>query len=92
MTFAAALLELTFASEQDAVTNPVFSYRSRRRPSVSLGGGGSALDPFLRQSSILIFDEFANPLHERRAFRDYVTAFGRSGRGSWVRLANTTRR
>jgi len=40
----------------------------------------STLDPFLRPSSILIFDEFANPLHEWRAFRDYITAFGRSGR------------
>lgn len=40
----------------------------------------SLMDPFLRPGSLLIFDEFANPLHEWRAFRDYTTAFGRSGR------------
>jgi O-methyltransferase len=38
----------------------------------------ATLDPILRSGSILIFDEFANPLHEWRAFHDYVSAFGRS--------------
>jgi O-methyltransferase len=38
----------------------------------------ATLDPILRSGSILIFDEFANPLHEWRAFYDYCSAFGRS--------------
>jgi len=38
------------------------------------------LDPILVPGSILIFDEFANPMHEWRAFSDYVAAFGRSFR------------
>ena len=38
----------------------------------------ATLDPILRPGSILIFDEFANPLHEWRAFQDYCSAFGRS--------------
>ena len=38
----------------------------------------ATLDPILRPGSILIFDEFANPLHEWRAFHDYLSAFGRS--------------
>jgi hypothetical protein len=38
----------------------------------------ATLDPILRPGSILIFDEFANPLHEWRAFHDYMSAFGRS--------------
>jgi len=40
----------------------------------------ATLDPILQSGSILIFDEFANPLHEWRAFHDYVSAFGRSCR------------
>lgn len=40
----------------------------------------STLDPLLRPRSTLILDEFANPLHEWRAFRDYITTFGRSDR------------
>lgn len=38
----------------------------------------ATLDPILQPGSILIFDEFANPLHEWKAFHDYVSAFGRS--------------
>jgi len=38
----------------------------------------ATLDPILQRGSILIFDEFANPLHEWRAFHDYTAAFGRS--------------
>jgi O-methyltransferase len=38
----------------------------------------ATLDPILPSGSILIFDEFANPLHEWRAFHDYCSAFGRS--------------
>jgi O-methyltransferase len=38
----------------------------------------ATLDPILRPGTILIFDEFANPLHEWRAFHDYASAFGRS--------------
>jgi O-methyltransferase len=38
----------------------------------------ATLDPILPRGSILIFDEFANPLHEWRAFYDYMSAFGRS--------------
>src|SRR6266852_2559622 len=38
----------------------------------------ATLDPILRRGSILIFDEFANPLHEWRAFQDYASAFGRN--------------
>jgi hypothetical protein len=37
----------------------------------------ATLDPILQKGSILIFDEFANPLHEWRAFYDYCSAFGR---------------
>ena len=40
----------------------------------------STVDPLLKRGSILIFDEFANPLHEWRAFRDYSDTFGRSCR------------
>jgi O-methyltransferase len=35
----------------------------------------STVDPILTAGSILIFDEFANPLHEWKAFRDYSYAF-----------------
>jgi macrocin-O-methyltransferase TylF-like protien len=38
----------------------------------------ATLDPILQRGSILIFDEFANPLHEWRAFHDYASAFGRT--------------
>lgn len=38
----------------------------------------ATLDPIMPPGTILIFDEFANPLHEWRAFRDYTSAFGRS--------------
>lgn len=38
----------------------------------------ATLDPILQRGSILIFDEFANPLHEWRAFQDYTSAFGRT--------------
>jgi O-methyltransferase len=38
----------------------------------------SHLDTIMVKGSILIFDEFSNPLHEWRAFRDYMVAFGRS--------------
>jgi O-methyltransferase len=38
----------------------------------------ATLDPILQRGSILIFDEFANPLHEWRAFQDYASAFRRS--------------
>jgi hypothetical protein len=37
----------------------------------------ATVDPILRPGTILIFDEFANPLHEWRAFEDYASAFGR---------------
>jgi macrocin-O-methyltransferase TylF-like protien len=37
----------------------------------------ATLDPILEPGSILIFDEFANPLHEWRAFYDYTAAFSR---------------
>jgi O-methyltransferase len=37
----------------------------------------ATLDPILPLGSILLFDEFANPLHEWAAFQDYVSAFGR---------------
>lgn len=40
----------------------------------------ATLDPILQRGSILIFDEFANPLHEWRAFHDYTAAFGRTCR------------
>ncbi|HXN22769.1 MAG TPA: TylF/MycF/NovP-related O-methyltransferase [Candidatus Dormibacteraeota bacterium] len=40
----------------------------------------ATLDPILQRGSILIFDEFANPLHEWRAFHDYASAFGRTCR------------
>jgi Macrocin-O-methyltransferase (TylF) len=36
------------------------------------------LDAALGKGSVLIFDEFANPLHEWQALRDYSLAFGRS--------------
>lgn len=38
----------------------------------------ATLDPILQRGSILIFDEFANPLHEWKAFHDYTSAFGRT--------------
>jgi len=38
----------------------------------------ATLDPILQRGSILIFDEFANPLHEWRAFHDYASAFRRT--------------
>jgi O-methyltransferase len=38
----------------------------------------ATLDPILRRGSILIFDEFANPLHEWKAFQDYASAFRRT--------------
>jgi hypothetical protein len=38
------------------------------------------LDPILVAGSILIFDEFDDPLHEWEAFKDYVSAFGRAHR------------
>jgi O-methyltransferase len=38
----------------------------------------ATVDPILVPGSILIFDEFANPTHEWRAFSDYMAAFGRS--------------
>jgi O-methyltransferase len=38
----------------------------------------ATLDPILQRGSILIFDEFANPLHEWRAFQDYASAFRRT--------------
>lgn len=37
----------------------------------------ATLDPIFRPGTILIFDEFANPLHEWRAFQDYSSAFER---------------
>jgi O-methyltransferase len=40
----------------------------------------STIDPILKAGSILIFDEFANPLHEWKAFRDYSYAFDRTYR------------
>jgi hypothetical protein len=40
----------------------------------------ATLDPILQRGSILIFDEFANPLHEWRAFHDYASAFRRTCR------------
>lgn len=38
----------------------------------------ATLDPILQRGSILIFDEFANPLHEWRAFHDYASTFRRT--------------
>lgn len=38
----------------------------------------ATLDPILQRGSILLFDEFANPLHEWRAFHDYASAFRRT--------------
>jgi hypothetical protein len=38
----------------------------------------ATIDPFVSPGTILIFDEFANPLHEWKAFRDYMTGFGHS--------------
>jgi O-methyltransferase len=38
----------------------------------------ATLDPILQRGSILIFDEFANPLHEWKAFQDYASAFRRT--------------
>jgi O-methyltransferase len=40
----------------------------------------STIDPLLIPGSIVMFDEFSNPLHEWRACRDYLSAFGRSCR------------
>jgi hypothetical protein len=38
----------------------------------------SVLDPVLVRGSILLFDEFSSPLHEFRAFHDYVNAYQRT--------------
>ena len=38
----------------------------------------ATLDPIVQPGAIVIFDEFANPLHEWRAFQDYASAFRRS--------------
>lgn len=35
------------------------------------------LDPFIKPGTIIIFDEFASPLHEYRAWNDYLDAFMR---------------
>jgi hypothetical protein len=40
----------------------------------------STIDPIVTPGSILIFDEFASPLHEWKAFRDYSHAFDRTYR------------
>ena len=40
----------------------------------------STVDPIQAAGSILIFDEFTNPLHEWKAFRDYSNAFARTYR------------
>jgi O-methyltransferase len=38
----------------------------------------TVLDPLIVPGTVLIFDEFSSPLHEFRAFHDYVNAYKRS--------------
>jgi len=49
----------------------------------------ATLDPILCPGSILIFDEFANPLDEWRTFHDYASAFGRNAKSLASRVTTT---
>lgn len=40
----------------------------------------ATLDPIIKPGTVLIFDEFANPLHEWAAFQSYLSAFRRKCR------------